>query len=878
MLKVILAGLIFLPAYFAAGQTTLSGRVADANTGEGLPSINILISNKGQAALVAFAITDNKGNYSTTFASSADSLVVEASSINYRNRRITVANTTQTLEIFLQFEVKDLKEFTVTGHSIERRGDTLSYAVRSFARPQDRSIAEVLRRMPGVDVESSGRILYQGEPIQKFYVEGLDLMGGRYGMVSNNLPHQSVAAVEVLENHQPLRVLQDRAPSTRASLNLKLAQNVATTGTARLGSGLWPILFTANVTPMTFTRNFQVVNSYQGNNIGQEVGSQLQQLTIQDMEQRLIRTRQNPQMLSIQTMAEPTFNQTRVLDNLSHLVSSNALLKLDKDWQLRANISYLNHGHEQSGSQTISYYLPTGDLVLAEAIQNHLKDHYMQGEVNLNRNARNNYLDNKTRFEARWDHRRGEINSNLANKGQDLSNPYSNFSNSLRTVIAIGSRLVEFTSDVTYNQSPHTLLAHPGGFEQALNQGNHIDSLRQSLNIQKFSVSHTASFSFLWNRITFTPKVGHSVRYQSMGSDLEVFDGSRWTSPGLEYSNNLEANHHEAFAETGLHYKRGQLTLTGHLPIRWQRAHLHDGKIGEGQTLAKLTVNPRAGFAYQFKGFWRLIGSYRYMQNIGDIDNVHYGYLLRNINSLARNGAPLSQTSSHTVSIFVQYRNPIIAFFNHANTAYTVTNNNLMYSTEIKPDGTSIVEALELPNTSYNHFVYAETSKYFHQIKSTLKLSANYMRSNRKSLINGQLRPFTSTMLMLTPQASVRVSQAIFAEYRANFSNSKSYSDDNPVGTISLWRHFFDLTLLSRHRHFFMLTTEYYHLHQKQNFFLDFRYRYRFEKARIDLEVNWRNIFNTAKYTTFSQSDIMLLETIYKLRPSEIFVTLGFRF
>lgn len=878
MRYVILATLALLLAYVAAAQTTLSGRVTDANTGEGLPSINILISNKGQTALVDFAITDNKGNYSTTFTSSADSLVVEASSMNYRNRRFTVANRTQTLDFALQFEVRDLTEFTVTGHSIERRGDTLSYLVQSFARPQDRSIADVLRRMPGVEVETSGRVLYQGEPIQRFYVEGLDLMGGRYGMVSNNLPHQSVAAVEVLENHQPLRVLEDRVPSTRTSLNLKLAQKVATTGTARLGSGLSPVLFTANITPMTFTRNFQVVNSYQGNNIGQEVGSQLQQLTIQDMEQMMERTRQNPQMLSIQTMAEPAFNQTRVLDNHSHLLSSNALIRLDNDWQVRANISYLNHGYKQNGSHTISYFLPTGDLVLSETMQNNLKDHYLQGEVNLNRNARNNYLDNKTKFETRWDHRRGEINSHLANKGQHLSNPFTSFGNNLRSVNAIGSRLVEFTSAVNYSQSPHSLLAFPGRFEQALNLGDEIDSLRQTLNLKRFSLDHTASFSFAWNRITFTPKVGHSFRRQSMASELGVLIGSQWTNPGLDYINNLEANHHEAFAEMGLQYKRGRLTLTGHLPLRWQRAHLEDGKKVAGQTLAKFTFNPRAGFSYQFKGFWRISGSYRYRQNIGDIDNVHYGYLLRSINSLVRNGAPLSQTSSHSVSLFVQYRNPIIAFFNNANMAYRVTNNNLIYSTQINPDGTSVVEALEMPNTSYSHFVYAQTSKYFHQINSTLRLTANYMRSNRQSLVNGQLRPFTSTTLMLTPQASVRVSQEINADYRASFSRIKSFADGTSVGNISLWRHFFDVTLLTRDRHFFMVTTEYYHLNQKQNFFVDFRYRFRFTKARLDLEVNWRNIFNTANYTTFSQSDIMLLETTYKLRPSEIFVTLGFRF
>lgn len=88
--------------------------------------------------------------------------------MNYRNQRKTVPATTQTLDFDLQFEIKDLKEFTVTRQSIEPRGDTASYVVRSFARQQDRSIAEVLRRMQGIEVETRGRILYQGEPIQRF--------------------------------------------------------------------------------------------------------------------------------------------------------------------------------------------------------------------------------------------------------------------------------------------------------------------------------------------------------------------------------------------------------------------------------------------------------------------------------------------------------------------------------------------------------------------------------------------------------------------------------------------------------------------------------------------------------------------------------------
>ena len=92
--------------------------------------------------------------------------------------------------------------------------------------------------MPGIEVETGGQILYQGMPINKFYVEGLDLMESRYTLVSKNLPKGSVTTVEILENHQPMRMLQDKVVSQQAALNLKIKKGVSTTGTASLAAGL----------------------------------------------------------------------------------------------------------------------------------------------------------------------------------------------------------------------------------------------------------------------------------------------------------------------------------------------------------------------------------------------------------------------------------------------------------------------------------------------------------------------------------------------------------------------------------------------------------------------------------------------------------------
>lgn len=85
--------------------------------------------------------------------------------------------------LFLVVEVSAVAQANETGNAdrIREQGDTIIYNVGSFAQQQDRSIGDVLKRMPGIDVANHGKIQYQGEDINKFYIEGSDLLGGTLG-------------------------------------------------------------------------------------------------------------------------------------------------------------------------------------------------------------------------------------------------------------------------------------------------------------------------------------------------------------------------------------------------------------------------------------------------------------------------------------------------------------------------------------------------------------------------------------------------------------------------------------------------------------------------------------------------------------------------
>ena len=147
-----------------------------------------------------------------------------------------------------------------------------------FAQVKDQSIGDVISNMPGFEVTADGQVSYQGKPIQKYYIEGMDLLEGRYAIANKNLPYKDVGAVEVLENHQPIKILESKVFSNGTSINLKLKRNITMTGTMQVGAGLPSLLHYVNATPMLFTKNQQTIASLQSNNTGEDLSVQNQPL------------------------------------------------------------------------------------------------------------------------------------------------------------------------------------------------------------------------------------------------------------------------------------------------------------------------------------------------------------------------------------------------------------------------------------------------------------------------------------------------------------------------------------------------------------------------------------------------------------------------
>lgn len=205
---------------------TYKGKVVD-ESGKPLCSASVVLLADGGRTTLNFTRTAGDGSF-TLSESGKDGKRAESilfSYIGYARDTISVKDFRQGQTIIMHEKSVIIKETKIRAPRVSQRGDTLTYLVNSFKQKQDRTIADVIKKMPGLQVGEDGTITYQGKQINKFYIEGLDMLGSKYSQASENISADKVKSVQVYERHQPVKLLRDVTFSDQAALNIVLTDD-----------------------------------------------------------------------------------------------------------------------------------------------------------------------------------------------------------------------------------------------------------------------------------------------------------------------------------------------------------------------------------------------------------------------------------------------------------------------------------------------------------------------------------------------------------------------------------------------------------------------------------------------------------------------------
>lgn len=162
-------------------------------SGLGIDFASVIVSpSNSPKTILGSTFTTEDGSFKLSVDSDCESFILKVSSMEISPTTITIPNRSGSYDIIVEKRVVELREVVVKAKKIYSQGDTVNYNVASFLSQSDQSIADVLRKMPGITVSDAGQVSYQGKPIKNFYIEGLDLMKGHYGVATNNIAPNNI--------------------------------------------------------------------------------------------------------------------------------------------------------------------------------------------------------------------------------------------------------------------------------------------------------------------------------------------------------------------------------------------------------------------------------------------------------------------------------------------------------------------------------------------------------------------------------------------------------------------------------------------------------------------------------------------------------------
>lgn len=130
------------------GRKIESGIVRDEKRNP-IADINVTLQEKSGRLTLGFAMTDVKGVYKLEYKGKADSIAITVSGFNVQKQTKIVPNRNQNIDFSKESASILLNEVKITPPKIRQAGDTLNYLVESFSDLNDRTIGDVLKKMPG---------------------------------------------------------------------------------------------------------------------------------------------------------------------------------------------------------------------------------------------------------------------------------------------------------------------------------------------------------------------------------------------------------------------------------------------------------------------------------------------------------------------------------------------------------------------------------------------------------------------------------------------------------------------------------------------------------------------------------------------------------
>jgi Outer membrane protein beta-barrel family/CarboxypepD_reg-like domain len=231
ILLILSSGFIWLTG-FAQKNGNIKGVVFDTIAKQPVPAATITVLQAKDSSLVTFTMTNSRGEFSLANVPYGDyRLLVTHVSYHNVNKYFTVNDANKNIDL-ANIEVSDknkvLEEVVIMAEAppVTLIGDTVQYNAGSFKTKPNAVVEDLLKRMPGIQVEKDGTVKAQGQEVKRVLVDGKEFFGNDPKIATKNLPADAVDKVQVYDRQSDMAQLTgfDDGQSEK-TINLKLKKD-----------------------------------------------------------------------------------------------------------------------------------------------------------------------------------------------------------------------------------------------------------------------------------------------------------------------------------------------------------------------------------------------------------------------------------------------------------------------------------------------------------------------------------------------------------------------------------------------------------------------------------------------------------------------------
>ena len=862
--------LSILPIISFSQNVKFEGVIKDS-LGNPLEMANVIAFKKGTKFLQSYSITDSKGNYKLSLEQNQE-YTLKVSYIGFDSQNIDVSingeSNSMNKDIILSESRQSLSEVELTYEMpVKIVGDTIVYNTESFITGKEKKLEDVLKKLPGIDIDDNGEIEVEGKKVEKVLVEGKEFFDGDSKLATQNIPATAIDKVQVLKNYNEvagMRGVTNNEDNIAINIKLKSGKNRFWFGEVNAGVGdnekyiAKPKLFyyspekSVNLladfnnigdTPFTMRDYFRFTGGLRGSMRGGGTNFNVSSgglgfLTVQNNRAQEIISKFGALNFSLAPKKTLDFNGFAIVNDSETDLFTNSNTVYNETGLIEESATSAIQGSKLGMLKFSTTYRPNNNVHI---------DYDIFGKI-----LKQTELTDVTSTN------RGALDTNKEEKPFSLNQNFNLY-------YTINEKNI-FSAEVQHNYEKdeplYNSLATTQPFElipsTQLSNGDIVDLMQdKKLSTSKFDAK--LDYYYL-----LTPKSNINLTFGTTFSNQNLTSGIfqnldngavlNFNDPFLQ--NDVDYNFSDIFI--GLHYKMVSGIFTFNPGVSLHQYTTKDTQLGTVNKENQTILLPEVYARLQFKSSESLRFNYAISTEFSDISKIAEGFIMSNYNSLTGGNREIENALYHKYSLSY-FSFSMFSFTNvNASVNYDKRVNSIKYNTELIG-----VDRISRPENSI--FADETLSAFFRYGKTYSKFKTNFRANISNSIFNNivndqQIRSKTFTHSYQGSIATKFKDAPNFeVGYQKSFntySNSKS-TTDRPFANL-------EIGFLKN----FILTADYSYYNYKSTFentinettntysFLNADLYYQQKDSKLEFKVSVKNLTNNTSLNTDSYNEI----------------------